>query len=200
MIFKEIIDEIKSGKHNVIFYFICFVLLYHLYNNLSFCKNKIENIESMGDVSNDQIAAAVRNYYLSDEFVKNISIVSAQLQRDGLAISGPLKINNTTITEDLLKRILPLQSYAGFAVDGEGTTMLLYEGQHMLYGDQPFNAWTENQWDAIFINRGWRITLWHHNIGNAQAGIGENKSSNVPIRLKIPNDTVSSYQAEWIGY
>ena len=92
MIFTELMEEIKSGKYNIIFYFICFVFLYHLYHNLSFCKDKIE---TMADVSDAQIAAAVKNYYLSDEFIKNISIVSAQLQRDGLIIQGNLTVNGT---------------------------------------------------------------------------------------------------------
>jgi hypothetical protein len=119
--------------------------------------------------------------------------------------NGALKIGNTNLTEDILKRIINQQQYAGFAIDGEGSTMPLFEGSYNLhgdarYGDAQFNAWTNDRWDVIYINRGWRITLWHHEIGNDKAAVGENKNSYVPKKLDIPNNKVSSYKAEWIGY
>jgi len=49
-----------------------------------------KQIEHMADVSDAQIAEAVKRYYLSDEFIKNISIVSAQLQTNGLTVPGNL--------------------------------------------------------------------------------------------------------------
>jgi len=94
MNFKEIIDEINSGKYNMVFLIIIVILLGHIYFKLNG-----KEVEHMGDVSNDQIAAAVRNYYLSDEFIKNISAVSAQIQRNGLAISGPISASdNISVT------------------------------------------------------------------------------------------------------
>jgi hypothetical protein len=118
----------------------------------------------------------------------------------GLNVYGPLNLGGTTLTEDILKRIINQQSYAGFAVDGTGTTMPLYEGSHNLYGGAQFDAWTNDAWDIIYINRGWRITLWEHALGDTQAAVGENKSSNVPTKLGLPANKVSSYRAEWIGY
>jgi uncharacterized protein YbjQ (UPF0145 family) len=123
------------------------------------------------------------------------------LMDDGtVSIPGNLKVGSTVITENLLKRIINQQNYAGFAVDGDGTTMPLYEGTNKLFGGDKFDAWTNDRWDVIYINRGWKITLWHHDIGNSKAAEGENKTSNVPIKLDIPRNTVSSYKAEWIGY
>ena len=54
--------------------------------------NKINQIENMADISDAQIAEAVKRYYLSDEFIKNISLVSAQLQSNGLNVPGPMNI------------------------------------------------------------------------------------------------------------
>ncbi len=89
MNFKELIEEINSGKYNSIFIIVVVILLFHLYSKVNG-----KNIEPMADVSlNAQIADAVKQYYLSDEFIKNISIVSAQLQRDGLVIPGNLTVN-----------------------------------------------------------------------------------------------------------
>ena len=118
----------------------------------------------------------------------------------GFNLNGPLNLGSTTLTEDILKRIINQQSYAGFAIDGDGSTMPLYEGSHSLYGDAQFNAWTNDKWDVIYINRGWRITLWWHALGDKQAAVGENRSSNVPTKLGLPANEVSSYKAEWIGY
>jgi|LauGreDrversion4_2_1035121.scaffolds.fasta_scaffold82530_4 microcystin-dependent protein len=90
MNFKELVDEINSGKYNTIFLIIVFILLFHLY-----FKVDDKNIETMADSSlNSQIAEAVKQYYLSDEFIKNLSIVSTQLQKDGgLSISGDLTVS-----------------------------------------------------------------------------------------------------------
>ena len=86
---KELVDEINSGKYNTVFLLVIILLLFHLYFKLSDKKDK--NIEHMADDSiNGQIADAVKKYYLSDEFVKNISAVSAQIQKDGLNISGQI--------------------------------------------------------------------------------------------------------------
>ena len=252
--------------------------------------NNKKQIEHMADVTDAQIAEAVKKYYLSDEFIKNISIVSAQIQKDGLTVSGNLSTNiinasdninvsnksneggririlnelkngkadltndwsiwnmtggygnklsfwryngdgknagpvldifdngtvtvngpikastlnlgSTIITEDILKRIINQQSYAGFAVNGGGTTMPLYEGQYNLTGGQLFDAASGNQdtWDVIYINRGWRITVWDDVNFKSQLGVLENKTSNVPLKLEITNDKASLYRAEWIGY
>ena len=40
----------------------------------------------IADVSDAQIADAVKKYYLSDEFINNISQVSAKIKSDGLSI------------------------------------------------------------------------------------------------------------------
>ncbi len=123
------------------------------------------------------------------------------LTDDGtVVIPGNLKVGSTVITEDILKRIINQQQYAGFAVDGGGTTMPLYEGTYKLYDNDLFDAWTNDKWDVIYINRGWKITLWHHGVGDSKAAEGENRKSNVPIKLILPANSVSSYRAEWIGY
>ena len=62
--------------------------------------NKIDKFEFMTNV-NDQIAVAVKNYYLSDEFIRHISTVSAQLQQNGLRINGNLYIRNRNVLAEL---------------------------------------------------------------------------------------------------
>ena len=90
---SNFLDDIKSGKFNLIFYFIFFLFIFDVYNKLTSC-SKIT--EKMADTSTDaQIAEAVKKYYLSDEFIKNISIVSAQIQQNGLKVPGNLEVTGS---------------------------------------------------------------------------------------------------------
>ena len=99
---------------------------------------------------------------------KNVN-VGGQLDVKGqLNVNGQLTVDGVKLDANILKRIINQQQYAGFAIDGGGSTMLLFEGDHVLYGDTQFNAWTNDAWNIIYINRGWRITLWHHEIGNGR--------------------------------
>ncbi len=126
---------------------------------------------------------------------------NGNLQVQGnISTGGNLTIGNTQITEDILKRVINQKKYAGFAINGSGTTMPLYEGDWLLSGGENFDAWTNDRWDAIFINRGWRITCWRHGIGSDEIGKGTNTTSDVPKKLDVTNDVISSYRAEWIGY
>ena len=88
----NLLYDIKSGKFNLIFYFIFFIFIFHIYDKLSTCYKITEN---MADVSEIQIENAVKQYYLSDEFIKNISLVSAQIQQNGLKIPGNLEITGS---------------------------------------------------------------------------------------------------------
>jgi hypothetical protein len=60
-----------------------------------------KQIEHMADVSDSQIAEAVKRYYLSDEFIKNISLVSAQIQKEGLTVSGNLSTNIINASDNI---------------------------------------------------------------------------------------------------
>ena len=87
MIYTEIFNEIRSGKYNLVIFATCFVLLFYIFNHISNFKKDIEN---MADASDAQINDAVKKFYSSDEFIKNITAVSLQIQKDGLKINGDL--------------------------------------------------------------------------------------------------------------
>ena len=89
MFMIELLNEIKTGKYNLIIFIICFIFLYHIHNHLSTCNNKIEN---MSDVSNSRINDAVKKYYTSDEFIRNISLTAVQMQKNGLQVNGNLNV------------------------------------------------------------------------------------------------------------
>lgn len=85
----ELLNEIKTGKYNLIIFVICFIFLYHIYNHISTCK---KNIENMTNASNAQINDAIKRYYSSDEFIRNISLYAAQMQKNGLKVDGDLNV------------------------------------------------------------------------------------------------------------
>ena len=78
-------------KIDLIFFFIIVIII-----GYTFIIYKVETminankIEHMADLSEAQIAEAVKKYYLSDEFINNISQVSAQIKANGLIVPGNL--------------------------------------------------------------------------------------------------------------
>ena len=88
-------------------------------------------------------------------------------------------------------------------MDGNGTTLPLYVGQYKLTDDEWGSAWTNDGFNIIYVNKGFKITLWQHLYTGTQA-ILENKDSDIPKRFNLSNyslgDSVSSVKAEWIEY
>lgn len=80
-----LIEDLNTGKYNLILFGIIFVLLFHQYLGKS-------TTESMDDVSPD-IKEAIKQVYLADvEAIRNLSNVATQLTSGGLTIPGDLKI------------------------------------------------------------------------------------------------------------
>ena len=43
MDFTKLLQEIKSGKYNLIIFIICFIFLYDIFNKILSCKKNVEN-------------------------------------------------------------------------------------------------------------------------------------------------------------
>ena len=166
---------------------------------------------------------------LSNEAIQNISKVYADtnntatfnnIRATGDVIGAQtttvkLCIGTTCITETDLQKIASNKKYAGFAVDGGGTTMLLYEGFWILYGgnndnERRFDAWVGDNLDVAYINKGWKIQFWSDN-KSGNTVITENKTDDIPKRVWFLDHNfavgvgtvgngVSSYEATWVGY
>ena len=95
-------------KIDLIFFIIIFIIITY-----TFIIYKVETminankIEHMADLSEAQLADAVKKYYLSDDFINNISLVSAHLKTNGVTASKislaimRLKSNELTIPGNL---------------------------------------------------------------------------------------------------
>ena len=90
MILFKLIEELKSEKYVFIFICIFIILIYHVYKNICSCKN---NIEKMTPISDDRIAEAVKQYYLSDNFLKTMASTSIKIQTEGLKFDGNISVN-----------------------------------------------------------------------------------------------------------
>lgn len=105
-----------------------------------------------------------------------------------------------------IQRLNSFKHIGGFAIDGEGTTMLLEEGKNNLTGGAKYDAWTHDRWDIVYIFKGWKITFWPEpNFGGNPSQVIINKDEDVKkITLdRVPGigaNNVEGYLLEWIGY
>jgi len=108
---------------------------------------------------------------------------------------------NTTIEGFDLRKIRSMFKCAGFAIDGDGTTMLLYEGRNKLDGGAKFDGWTCDRWDYAWVNRGWEVVF--HDGGNMDGvllNVTYNRDSDIPIKTPGLGNKPCSYTATWKGW
>jgi hypothetical protein len=87
-----LLEDINSGKYNLIIIIIGLVFIFHIY----WQQNKIEK---MADVSTD-IKDAIQKYYNADvESIRNLSDVATKLQAGGLAVPGNLIMKGPILTD-----------------------------------------------------------------------------------------------------
>ena len=104
MILFKLIEELKSEKYVFIFVCIFIILIYHAYRKIYSCKN---NIEKMTQLSDNHISEAVKQYYLSDDFLKTMTNTSIKIKTEGLNLVGNLSVRgnikaNNEITNNQL--------------------------------------------------------------------------------------------------
>ena len=109
-----LLEDLSSGKYNLVLFGILFIFIFHQYWGASQTKfepqgkagasNVDRSIkcrckESMADVSND-IKEAVKQVYLADvEAIRNLSEVANKLQAGGYTVAGDLTVKGQIISE-----------------------------------------------------------------------------------------------------
>jgi hypothetical protein len=100
------------------------------------------------------------------------------------------------------KRLTSMLTCAGFAINGDGSTFLLHEGDHQLRGGGLFgDIWADDRWDAVWIYRGWHLQCFDGNSFDGAVIVNHhNRGSNIPERIRNINDKTCSYKARWAGW
>lgn len=118
--------------------------------------------------------------------------------------NSSIKLSNTYSLDELsLKKTKHLNNFAGWAIDGDGSTLLLYVGQYKFYGGDWADTWMHDKIDTIYVFRGFRITCYQHEFIGSTA-VCENTDSDMPKRFALGSmglgNGTSSIKTEWIGY
>ncbi len=96
MTLNNLLQDINSGKFNLVFLIIFGFLLFHVYYKLTKCCSQNENMGDISDSQDSKIKEAVKQIYLADvEAIRNLSNVAKQLQESGLKIPGNLSVSGS---------------------------------------------------------------------------------------------------------
>jgi hypothetical protein len=117
-------------------------------------------------------------------------------------IRGNTIIDGNTIIEGFdLRKLRSMFKCAGFAIDGDRTTMLLYEGNNKLNDNANFDGWTCDRWDLAWVNRGWEVVFYDGaNFDGTVINVTYNKDSDVPVKTPGLGNRPCSYTAAWKGW
>ena len=108
-----------------------------------------------------------------------------------------------------LRKLSSFTKIGGYAVDEEGTTLLLEEGSHVLKKNVSANKYgfdaTNNEWNVLYLFRGWKLETWDKeeigNTGDNQGAVTNTSNTNEDIkRVDVTGGKVSAFRLTWIGY
>jgi hypothetical protein len=202
-----------------LFYFFSFITIITILNIYT---TNTENFSSEEAVEN------VASLYNKDKMIINNLTTSKKLTSNGETdfkslnskvvstnkiTADKLCIGDTCINSEAeLKKLKSLKSVGGYVLDGQGSTHLLIEGEHeghhkhMEHNDY-YYSWAGDRWDIAYIFRGWKVTFYHHFLGDNNKNEKQevsNTESWKPKRVNLDNfgmgDAVNAVKVEWIGY
>ena len=121
-----------------------------------------------------------------------------------LNITEYIKIGNTNLNSDFLKRLYSWTKLGCITIDGEGSTHILSEGKNTFRNNGLYDAWTDNRIDVIFLLKGWKITLYDGSDYKGRQYTIENKTNDIKrVNLdatELKKNKASSYYLRWVGY
>lgn len=142
---------------------------------------------------------------------KTLTIQSnANIEQDlvvgkGIKLNEQLCIGDTCITKDDLLKIKSQKEMCGYAIDGDGSTHMIWSGEHSLDSGTT-SGWANNKWDNIYLFKGWEMTVYN---SSDLSGTGYSKINTTKdvykwrmkkISEKDMKNKVSSYKCTWVGY
>lgn len=117
-----------------------------------------------------------------------------------------IKFGDQEINETKWKKIDPMRGWAGWAIDGRGSTSLIFEGSYLITSDGWGDSdWINDTWDLVYVNKGWEIQLWKDSASGSGSGTTttcKNTTDDLPKRFGLGDlvNQVSFVKATWVGY
>jgi hypothetical protein len=117
--------------------------------------------------------------------------------------NSSIKLSGNTLDELSLKKTKHLNNFAGWGIDGAGSTQFIYVGRYNLHTGEWGDAYSNDQLNVVYVNKGFKITFYQHSFAGLEKTY-ENTDSDIPKRFSLDSDglgdSASSIKAEWIGY
>ncbi len=119
-----------------------------------------------------------------------------------LSVGGEASIDGEQITKEMIQKMKSHMELAGYAVDGQGTTHLLFaNGMQNLTVGSMMDAWANDAWDIVYLFKGWKGTFYAHPDGEGTSQTFTNSKSTVESYiLDTIKNQASSYEIAWVGY
>ena len=133
--------------------------------------------------------------------------------KGGTTVTGKFCIGNTCIDENDLKKIKSssVHSVVGWAIHptfpifntyGKPYTLGTSGGKHGF--NHHLHSWEGgDQWDQVYMYRGWRIEAWHHGDTHPRHKVLDftSRSSNKGSWSHVfHQNTITTYRTTWVGY
>ena len=141
---------------------------------------------------------------------KDVKTPGAILTKAGnLYLSGHIKKiggdEAASLTTEIIKKMKSRLDLAGYAVDGGGSTHLLFaDGLQNLTGGAKMDFSSNDKWDVIYLFKGWKGEFWGDSDGKGTKWTHENKDRKLQkfkYGKKSHNaNKISSYKITWISY
>jgi len=112
-----LLEDIKSGKYNIIFLIVTLIFFFHLY----WCVNKIEPMANLDDTQKNEVKDLIYSTYKIDvNAIKNLSEIANKLQTAGVTLPGNLIMKGAILADNDIAHP-DISNGAVYSADGKMT-------------------------------------------------------------------------------
>jgi len=172
-------------------------ILDKIMNSYSRLETKFDTIYD-GDTIKFHSKLNAPNAYINALAADNFTALN-QVTANNKITTPQVNIADTTLDKEYLQRLNSITKFGGFAVDGGGSTYLLFEGFHTLENQTKWGWWSEDKWNLLYIFKGWNIKVyWDRDESNLMM---EDTNTGEDAKLvNLNDDAASAYRLTFVGY
>jgi microcystin-dependent protein len=113
-----LLEDIKTGKYNIIFFMVILIFIFHLY---WMCTNKIESMANLDDTQKNEVKDLIYSTYKIDvNAIKNLSEIANKLQTAGVTLPGNLIMKGAVLADNDIAHP-DISNGAVYSADGKMT-------------------------------------------------------------------------------